>query len=99
MRPERLSLHQDFPSRPGRPLAKYLLSLQSAHAKLAEAVQRRVHSKKAFQNAGEYEDARAGKLVLVELELDERPPGEADSVLREQGRKMRLALDRADTLN
>src|SRR5262249_33266740 len=98
-RPERRSLHQNFPSRPGWPLAKYLLSLQSAHAKLAEAVEGRVHAEKSFQDVGEDENARAGKLVLVEFEIDEGAAGEADAVLRQQRREVRFALHRADALN
>src|SRR5919202_6174855 len=90
------ALEERFPSRSRGPFADDPLPLRRADGEYREAVDRRVQAEEVLEDGGEEEDARAGELLLVELELDAAAAREAEAVLGDDARERRRALHRED---
>ena len=73
-----------------------LLPLECPHRQLCKAVQRRIVRDKALKYCGKEIDAPTDKLLLVKLDINFKPSGESDAVVRNKPGEFSLRVEGDD---
>src|SRR5581483_4016047 len=89
----RRRLGENFLARPSWPFPYDSFPLARSKHELTETIDGSIQREKHLKYGAEGVSTGSDKLVLVDLKLDACSTREADTLVREQAREMRLALD------